>query len=128
MVIISIYTILGAGSAGGVVDLQQGVMSHRLTGTLKSAILHSLLHETGVQMLTSAHCEQINSAIYTHEYTIDESTDYTSDYTGQFEADTGFENGVDIGGMIVYMRDRELLAFFDYELAAGAVFKMPFMA
>ena len=75
-------------------------------------------------MLTSAHCEQINSAIYTHEYTIDESTDYT----GQFEADTGFENGVDIGGMIVYMRDRELLAFFDYELAAGAVFKKPFMA
>lgn len=75
-------------------------------------------------MLTSAHCEQINSAIYTHEYEIDESTDYT----GQFEADTGFENGVDIGGMIVYMRDRELLAFFDYELAAGAVFKMPFMS
>jgi hypothetical protein len=74
-------------------------------------------------MLTSAQCSQINAAIYTHEY------DYESqDSTSQFEADTGFENGVDIGGMIVYMRDRELLAFFDYENAAGAVFKMPFMA
>jgi hypothetical protein len=30
--------------------------------------------------------------------------------------------------MIVYMRGRELMAFFDYENAAGAVFKMPFMA
>ena len=74
-------------------------------------------------MLTSAQCSQINAAIYTHEY------DYESqDSTSQFEADTGFENGVDIGGMIVYMRDRELLAFFDYENAAGAVFKMPVMA
>lgn len=75
-------------------------------------------------MLTSAHCEQINNAIYTHEYELDESCDYT----GQFEADTGFENGVDIGGLIVYMRDRELMAFFDYEQSAGAVFKMPWMA
>lgn len=75
-------------------------------------------------MLTQAQCTQINDAIYTHEY------DLTSpqDFTGQFEADTGFENGVDIGGLIVYIRDRELMAFFDYEMNAGAVFKMPWMA
>jgi hypothetical protein len=75
-------------------------------------------------MLTPAQCSQINAAIYTHEY------DYEAqaDFTGQFEADTGFENGVDIGGIVVYMRGEDLLAFFDYENAAGAVFKMPFMA
>lgn len=99
-------------------------MSHQLTGSLDEHILLLLLTQRGLQMLTSAHCAQINSAIYTHEYVAPNG----EDFTGQFEADTGFENGVDIGGLMVYMRDRELLAFFDYEQAAGAVFKMPWMA
>ena len=123
MVIISIYTILGVGSAGGVVDLQQGLMSHRLTGSLLFAIVHESQHGAR-NMLTSAQSQQINSAIYTHEY--DQET--AQDYTEQFEADTGFERGTDIGGIVVYMRGTELLAFFDYEQSAGAVFKMPFMA
>jgi hypothetical protein len=68
-------------------------------------------------MLTHAQCSQINSAIYTHEY------DYESqDSTSQFERDTGMNNGVDIGGMIVYMQNRKLVGFFDYENAAGTVF------
>jgi hypothetical protein len=75
-------------------------------------------------MLTSAQSQQINSAISTHEY--DQET--AQDFTEQFELDTGFENGVDIGGIVVYMRGAELLAFFDYEQSAGSVFKMPFMA
>lgn len=75
-------------------------------------------------MLTHAHSAQINSAIFTHEYDPTNSQDFTS----QFEADTGLENGEDIGGIVVYMRGDELLAFFDYEQAAGAVFKMPWMA
>jgi hypothetical protein len=75
-------------------------------------------------MLTSAQSQQINSAISTHEY--DQET--AQDYTEQFEQDTGFEDGVDIGGIVVYMRGSELLAFFDYEQSAGSVFKMPFMA
>lgn len=75
-------------------------------------------------MLNAAHCSQINSAIYTHEYDLESQEDFTA----QFERDTGFENGHDIGGILVYMRGDELLAFFDYENAAGAVFKMPWMA
>lgn len=75
-------------------------------------------------MLTAAQCSQINAAIYTHEYDLESQ----EDFTGQFEADTGFENGVDIGGIVVYMRERELMAFFDYENAAGTVFKYPWMA
>lgn len=75
-------------------------------------------------MLNAAHTAQINNAIFTHEYDPTNSQDFTS----QFESDTGFENGLDIGGLVVYMRGNELLAFFDYEQSAGCVFKMPFMA
>lgn len=103
---------------------QRTSMSHRLTGSLFDTILLFLFNAKGTAMLNAAHCAQINSAIYTHEYDLESQ----EDFTGQFERDTGFENGVDIGGLIVYMRDRELLAFFDYENAAGAVFKMPWMA
>jgi hypothetical protein len=75
-------------------------------------------------MLTPAQCSQINAAIYTHEYDYEAQADFTE----QFETDTGFECGIDIGGIVVYMRGEDLLAFFDYENAAGAVFKMPWMA
>lgn len=75
-------------------------------------------------MLTDAQCSQINAAIYTHEYVAPNGEDYTA----EFESDTGFERGEDIGGILVYMRGDELLAFFDYENAAGTVFKMPWMA
>lgn len=75
-------------------------------------------------MLTHAQSAQINSAIYTHEYVAPNGEDYTA----EFESDTGFENGLDIGGLIVYLRGDELMAFFDYEQSAGCVFKMPWMA
>lgn len=75
-------------------------------------------------MLTDAQCSQINSAIFTHEYDVESQEDFTA----QFERDTGFENGEDIGGIVVYLRGDELMAFFDYEQAGGTVFKMPFMA
>lgn len=75
-------------------------------------------------MLDHVHVEQINSAIYTHEYDAESQVDTTV----QFEADTGFERGSDIGGIVVYMRGSELLAFYDYENAAGTVFKYPWMA
>lgn len=75
-------------------------------------------------MLTDTHCAQINSAIFTHEY----DAESLEDTTELFESDTGFENGLDIGGIVVYMRGEELMAFYDYEQAAGCVFKMPFMA
>lgn len=75
-------------------------------------------------LLNDSQVSQINSAIFTHEYSVEGYQDFTS----QFESDTGFENGHDIGGLIVYLRGDELLAFFDYEQSAGTVFKMPFMA
>ena len=75
-------------------------------------------------LLNDAQVAQINSAIFTHEYTVEGYEDFTA----QFEADTGFANGVDIGGILVYVRGDELMAFFDYEQSAGAVFKMPWMA
>lgn len=75
-------------------------------------------------MLTDAHSAQINSAIFTHEYDQESQEDFTT----QFESDTGFANGEDIGGILVYLRGDELLAFFDYEQGAGTVFKMPWMA
>lgn len=75
-------------------------------------------------LLNDSQVSQINSAIFTHEYDPTNSQDFTS----QFESDTGFENGEDIGGILVYMREGELMAFFDYEQSAGCVFKMPWMA
>lgn len=84
-----------------------------------------LVHAKGlVMLLNDSQVSQINSAIFTHEYTVEGNQDFTS----QFESDTGFENGTDIGGILVYMRGDELLAFFDYEQSAGTVFKMPWMA
>jgi len=75
-------------------------------------------------LLNDSQVSQINSAIFTHEYVAPNGEDFTS----EFEADTGFENGYDIGGILVYMRGDELMAFFDYEQSAGTVFKMPWMA
>jgi len=75
-------------------------------------------------LLNESQVSQINSAIFTHEYVAPNGEDYTR----EFESDTGFENGEDIGGILVYMRGDELLAFFDYEQSAGTVFKMPWMA
>ena len=75
-------------------------------------------------LLNDSQVSQINSAIFTHEYVAPNGEDYTA----EFESDTGFANGHDIGGILVYMRGDELLAFFDYEQSAGCVFKMPFMA
>lgn len=72
-------------------------------------------------LLNEQQVQQINSAIFTHEYTVEGYQDFTS----QFEADTGFANGQDIGGILVYLRGSELMAFFDYEQSAGTVFKMP---
>ena len=71
-------------------------------------------------MLTDKHCAQINSATITHKYDPESSMCYSIEL---FEKDTGYENGIDLGGIIVYMQENELLAFYDYERFEGCVFK-----
>jgi hypothetical protein len=82
--------------------------------------------------LTHAQSEQINSSVYTHDYEAEavavyESTgaDGTDAFTDRFEQETGIAqraDSTDIGGLIVYYRGRELLAFYDYERFVGTVF------
>lgn len=82
--------------------------------------------------LTSAQSEQINSAVYTHDYAAEAVSQYKSTgddgtdvFTERFELETRIlqrADSTDIGGLILYYRERELLAFYDYERFVGAVF------
>lgn len=47
----------------------------------------------------------------------------TTPYASQeeFEAQHGLAHAVDLGGLVVYFNDKELVAFYDYELEHGAL-------
>jgi hypothetical protein len=79
--------------------------------------------------LTTAQCDLINSAVHTHNYEEEAVAEYeaTGDdgierFTIRFEQETGLKNGNDIGGLVVYFKENELTAFYDYENFTGAVF------
>jgi hypothetical protein len=83
-------------------------------------------------MLTDAQELQINSVEkYTHNYEAEavKSFDATGDDKMQelqerFEADIAsvYNNDDDMGGIVAYFKDSELVAFYDYENFKGAVF------
>ena len=83
-------------------------------------------------MLTDAQELQINSVEkYTHNYEAEavKSFDDTGDDKMQelqerFEADIAgaYNNDNDMGGIVAYFKDSELVAFYDYENFKGAVF------
>jgi len=83
-------------------------------------------------MLTDAQEQQINSVNkYTHNYEAEavKSFDATGDDKMQelqerFEADIAgaYNNNDDMGGIVAYFKDIELVAFYDYENFKGAVF------
>ena len=83
-------------------------------------------------MLTNAQEQQIESVeSYTHNYEAEamQSFDETGDdkmqeLQARFEADIAgvYDNNDDMGGIVAYFRDTELVAFYDYENFKGAVF------
>jgi len=83
-------------------------------------------------MLTDAQELQINSVEkYTHNYEAEavKSFDDTGDDKMQelqerFETDIAgvYNNDDDMGGIVAYFKDSELVAFYDYENFKGAVF------
>jgi hypothetical protein len=83
-------------------------------------------------VLTNAQELQINSVNkYTHNYEAEavKSFDATGDdkmqeLQARFEADIAdaYNNDDDIGGIVAYFKDSELVAFYDYENFKGTVF------
>ena len=83
-------------------------------------------------MLTNAQEQQIESVeSYTHNYEAEamQSFDATGDdkmqeLQARFEADIAgtYNKADDIGGIVAYFKDTELVAFYDYEQFKGAVF------
>ena len=63
-------------------------------------------------ILTRAESDKINSA-------------KTQDCATQeaFESEHSLAHAQDLGGLVVYFNDKELVAFYDYERELGAVFK-----
>lgn len=80
--------------------------------------------------LTNSQSAQINSAEYTHDFEDEALASY--DATGDDmmeELEQRFENELtnydareDLGGITVYFKDKQLVAFYDYEQFKGAVF------
>ena len=62
-------------------------------------------------ILTKQESDTINNAI-----TVDCATQEL------FESTHGLAHAVDLGGLVVYFNDKELVAFYDYEHELGAVF------
>lgn len=81
--------------------------------------------------LTDAQSDQINNSKYTHNYIKQYEADTYGDadaqeyYTELFEAETNVRarsTANDVGGIIIYMQGRELVAYYDYENLGGTVF------
>ena len=83
-------------------------------------------------MLTNAQEQQIESVeSYTHNYEAEamQSFEETGDdkmqeLQARFEADIAgaYNKASDMGGIVAYFKDTELVAFYDYEQFKGAVF------
>ena len=83
--------------------------------------------------LTQSQEDAINNTAHTHDYTArweaDEHADADEDvceyFTAVFERDTSvLQRSVehDVGGIILYMNEGDLVAFYDYENVCGTVF------
>ena len=81
--------------------------------------------------LTAKQSNLINKSAYTHNYIKQYNKDQHGDadhaeyYTAQFEADTDVlarSTANDVGGLIIYMNGKQLVAYYDYENLGGTVF------
>jgi CRISPR/Cas system-associated protein Cas7 (RAMP superfamily) len=81
--------------------------------------------------LTQQQEDAINTTASTHDYFSQYEAeahgdeDHSDYFTEAFEADTSvLKRSVanDVGGIIIYMNKRELVAYFDYENLCGTVF------
>lgn len=81
--------------------------------------------------LTSKQSALINNSKYTHNYITQYNKDAHGDadaqdyYTQQFQADTAVlqrSKANDVGGIIIYMQGKQLVAYYDYENLGGCVF------
>ena len=80
-------------------------------------------------MLTQQQSNAINTAAHTHNYETlalaDTAINTIGKYTQQFELDSKVlarSTANDIGGLIVYTNNKQLVAFYDYENFVGTVF------
>lgn len=80
--------------------------------------------------LTTAQSAQINSAKYTHDYEAEALASYEAtgddlmeELEERFESSfTDYDLREDLGGITVYFKNEQLVAFYDYEQFKGAVF------
>lgn len=81
--------------------------------------------------LTAKQSALINNSKYTHNYIkqynkdVHGDADHAEYYTEQFEADTDVlqrATANDVGGIIIYMQGKQLVAYYDYENLGGCVF------
>ena len=80
--------------------------------------------------LTNAQSAQINSAEHTHDYETEALASYEAtgddmmeELEERFESSfTDFDLREDLGGITVYFKNEQLVAFYDYEQFKGAVF------
>lgn len=80
--------------------------------------------------LTTAQSNAINNANYTHDYESealasyeDTGDDMMEELEERFESQfTDYDQREDLGGLTVYFKNNELVAFYDYEQFKGAVF------
>ena len=80
--------------------------------------------------LTEAQSNAINSANYTHDYEAEalasfeaNGDDMMEELEERFESlFTDYNVREDLGGITVYFKDKQLVAFYDYEQFKGAVF------
>lgn len=77
-----------------------------------------------MRMLTDAESELINTTAHTVDWS--ELSDTTSEerLIEMFEAviHDKYDESDDLGGLIVYFKDNNLVAFYDYEMFVGTVF------
>ena len=80
-----------------------------------------------VTKFTSEHCDIVNNAIKTHDYSDEAVASYEA--TGddmmealqeRFEALITYSEAIDLGGVCAYFTDDKLTAFYDYENFTGS--------
>jgi hypothetical protein len=80
--------------------------------------------------LTDAQSNAINNANYTHDYEAEALASYEAngddmmeELEERFETSfTDYDLREDLGGITVYFKNEQLVAFYDYEQFKGAVF------
>lgn len=77
-----------------------------------------------MRMLTDAESELINTTHHTVDWSELSETKSEERLIEMFEAviHDKYDESDDLGGLIVYFKDNNLVAFYDYEMFVGTVF------